>query len=78
MPRSARVLKVLEEAAELTPAERAELAEELKRPPLLPAADLIALFATAPKDPSFADDLELVIRERESIDDVSATSPWDR
>jgi hypothetical protein len=78
MAHSARVLKVLQETATFTSVEKAELAEELKRPTLLPARDLIALFSRVPKDAAFADDLERVIRERESPDDESGTSPWDR
>ena len=40
MPRSARVLKVLEETATFTSAERAELAEELGKPIVFTKADM--------------------------------------
>jgi len=40
MPRSARVKKVLEQAAELTPAEREELAQELGQPLVFTEEDM--------------------------------------
>ena len=40
MARTARVQRILEEAAELTPAERAELAEELAKPIVFTEEDM--------------------------------------
>ncbi len=79
MPRSARVKKVLDEAADLTPAERAELAEELtRRAPLsFTGADLLALWHSMPHDdPSWTDDVEKAIRSQPTIADEP--SPWAR
>jgi hypothetical protein len=78
MPRSARLQKLLEEAADLTPAERNELAVELTRPaPSFTGADLLALWKSVPHpDPGWADDVEKAYRSQPSIADES--SPWER
>jgi hypothetical protein len=72
MPRSARVLKVLEEAAEFTPAERAELAEELAKPIVFTKEDMarqrkairgfLAIPTVAGTDPNASSDKYAVLK----------------
>jgi hypothetical protein len=78
MARSARVQKLLDEAADLTPAERKELAVELTMPVRsFTGADLLALWKSMPHDdPGWADDVEKAYRSQPSIADES--SPWER
>jgi hypothetical protein len=78
MSRSARVQKLIDEAAELTPAERNELAVELTRPARSSTgADLLAVWHSMPHDdPSWADDVEKAYRSQPSIADEP--SPWER
>lgn len=78
MSRSARVKKLLEEAADLTPAERKELAVELTKPAAsFTGADLLELWYSMPHDdPSWADDVEKAYRSQPSIADEP--SPWER
>lgn len=78
MARSARVKKLLEEAADLTPAERNELAVELTTAALsFTGADLLALWHSMPHDdPSWTDDVERAYRSQPSIADEP--SPWER
>ena len=82
---TARVKKVIDEMAELSPAELAELADRFRE--LRAAndqgrgrcgnADLIRFFESHTPDPEFADDIEAGIRERRARAE-DRTSPWDR
>jgi hypothetical protein len=78
MARSARVQKLLDEAADLTPAEKKELAVELTKPePSFTGADLIVLWHSMPHDDSsWADDVEKAYRSQPSIADEP--SFWER
>ena len=78
MARSARVQKILQAAAELTAAERDELAVELNKPAAsFTGADLLTLWHSLPHDDSsWADDVEKAYRSQPSIADEP--SPWER
>jgi hypothetical protein len=82
---TARVKKVIDELAELTAPEMAELVSRL--PELRAAneggrrvcrsADLIRFLENHAPDPEFADDIEAGIRDRRARAE-DRTSPWDR
>jgi hypothetical protein len=83
---TARVKKVIEELAELSPPEMAELVSRFRelravndRGERAPCrnADLIRFFESHTPDPEFADDIEAGIRERRARAE-DRTSPWDR
>ena len=78
MAHSARVRKLLQEAADLSDTERRELALELTKPiPSFTGADLLALWHSLPHDdPSWTDDVEKGYRSQPSIADEP--SPWER
>ena len=82
---TARVKRVIEELAELSPPELAEVVTRLRE--LRPVenagrrvcrnADLIRFFESHAPDPEFADDIEAGICERRARAE-DRTSPWDR
>ena len=82
---TARVKKVIDEMAELSPAELAEVAERFRELKVANdqarracrAADLIRLFESITPDPGFADDIEAGVRERRAMVE-SRVSPWER
>jgi hypothetical protein len=83
---TARVKKVIEELADLSAPEMAELISRFRelravsdRGERAPCrnADLIRFFESHTPDPEFADDIEAGIRERR-VRAESRTSPWDR
>lgn len=82
---TARVKKVIEEMAELSPPELAELAERLKElravsdqgRRVFRGADLLRLLESISPDPEFADDIEAGVRERRAMAE-SRVSPWER
>jgi hypothetical protein len=75
MARNPRVQEML---ADLTPDERAELAEVLARPrDLLPADAFLDLLQRLPKDSGLADDIEAGVRASRATPEASS-SPWDR
>ena len=82
---TARVKKVIEEMAELSPTEMAELVERFRElravndqgRRVCSNADLIHFLSSHPLDPEFADDIEAGVRERRARADDRA-SPWDR
>lgn len=82
---TARVKKVIEEMAGLSPGELAEVADRIRelraggdRGPLAcRAADLSRLFENLVPDPEFADDIEAGVRERRAMAE-SRVSPWER
>ena len=83
---TARVKKVIEDLAELSPPEMAELVSRFRelgavnnRGERAPCrnADLIRFFESHTPDPEFADDIEVGIRERRARAE-DRTSPWDR
>jgi hypothetical protein len=82
---TARVKKVIEEMADLSPPELAELAERLRElravndqgPRVCRGADLVRLFESITPDPGFADDIEAGVRERRAMAE-SRVSPWER
>jgi hypothetical protein len=78
MAHSARVQKLLQEAADLTATERKELALELTKPAAwFTGADLLALWHSMPHDDqSWTDDVEKAYRSQPSIADEP--SPWER
>jgi hypothetical protein len=82
---TARVKKVIEELAELSPPEMAELAARFRELRAVDDggnrvcrnADLIRFLGSHAPDPEFADDIEAGIRERRARAE-DRTSPWDR
>jgi uncharacterized protein YbjT (DUF2867 family) len=82
---TARVKKVIEEMAELSPPELAELAERFQElraindrgRRVFRGADLLRLFESISPDPEFADDIEAGVRERRAMAE-SRVSPWER
>lgn len=82
---TARVKKVIDEMAELSPAELAEVAERFRELKAVNDqgrrvcrnADLIRLFESITPDPEFADDIEAGVRERRAMAE-SRVSPWER
>ncbi|HZL19004.1 MAG TPA: hypothetical protein VFG23_14790 [Polyangia bacterium] len=82
---TARLKKVIEEMADLSPAELAELAERLRELRAVNdqglrvcrGADLVRLFESITPDPEFADDIEAGVRERRAMA-ASRVSPWER
>jgi len=82
---TARVKKVIEEIAEMSPAELAEVADRFRELKVANDerrrggrnADLIRFPESHPPDPEFADDIEAGIRERRARAE-DRTSPWDR
>jgi hypothetical protein len=82
---TARVKKVIEELAELSPPEMAEVVtryrelraanDDARR--LCRNADLVRFLGSHAPDPEFADDIEAGIRERRARAE-DRTSPWDR
>jgi hypothetical protein len=82
---TARVKKVIDEMAELSPAELAEVAERFRELKVANdqdrrvcrGADLIRLFESITPDPEFADDIEAGVRERRAMAE-SRVSPWER
>jgi hypothetical protein len=82
---TARVKKVIDEMAELSPAELAEVAERFRALQVINdqdrrvcrVADLIRLFESITPDPEFADDIEAGVRERRAMAE-SRVSPWER
>ncbi len=80
-----RVKKVIEEMAELSPAEMAELGERFREMRAVNdehrrvcrTADLIRFIDSHPSDPEFADDIEAGVRERRARAE-DRDSPWDR
>ena len=82
---TARVKKVIEEMAELSPSEMAELVERFRELRAVDDqgrrvcrnVDLLRFIDSHPPDPEFADDIEAGVRERRARADDRA-SPWDR
>jgi hypothetical protein len=82
---TARVKKVIEELAELSPPEMAEVTAKLRELGVVQEsarrvchnADLIRFLEGHAPDPEFADDIEAGIRERRSRAE-NRTSAWDR
>lgn len=82
---TARAKKVIDDMAELSPAELAEVAERFRELEVANeqgrrvcrAADLIRLFESITPDPEFADDIEAGVRERRAMAE-SRVSPWER
>ena len=82
---TARVKKVIEEIAEMSPDELAEVAERFRElnvandqgRRVCRSADLIRLFESITPDPEFADDIEAGVRERRAMAE-SRVSPWER
>jgi hypothetical protein len=82
---TARVRKVIDEMAELSPAELAEVAERFRELKVANdqgrrvcrVGDLIRLFESITPDPEFADDIEAGVRERRAMAE-SRVSPWER
>ena len=82
---TARLKKVIEELAELSEPELAELASHLRELHAIQKdsrrfcrnADLIRFLGSHAPDPEFADDIEAGIRERRARAE-DRTSPWDR
>ena len=83
---TARVKKVIEEMADLSPPEMAELVSRFRElravndraeRAVCRNADLIRFFESHTPDPEFADDIEAGIRERRARAE-DRTSPWDR
>ena len=82
---TARVKKVIDEMADLSPAELAEVAERFRELKVANdrgrrvcrGADLIRLFESITPDPEFADDIEAGVRERRAMAE-SRVSPWER
>lgn len=82
---TARVKKVIEELAELSPPEMAEVVTRIRElrsgddngRRVCRNADLIRFFESHAPDPEFADDIEAGIRERRARAE-DRTSPWDR
>ncbi|MES1228332.1 MAG: hypothetical protein ABUL72_06635 [Armatimonadota bacterium] len=82
---TARVKKVIEELAELSPPEMAEVVTRFRElrsvddtgRRVCRNADLIRFLASHAPDPEFADDIEAGIRERRARAE-DRTSPWDR
>jgi len=82
---TARVKKVIEELAELSPPEMAEVVtryrqlrvanDDARR--LCRNVDLVRFLGSHAPDPEFADDIEAGIRERRARAE-DRTSPWDR
>lgn len=82
---TARVKKVIEELAELSPPEMAEVVtryrelraanDDARR--LCRNADLVRFLGSHAPDPEFADDIEAGNRERRARAE-DRTSPWDR
>ncbi len=81
---TARVKKVIEEMAELSPPELAELAQRFQElravndqgRRVCRGADLVRLFESISPDPEFADDIEAGVRERRAMAE-SRVSPWE-
>ena len=82
---TARVTKVIEEMAELSPSEMAELVARFRElravndqgRRVCRNVDLLRFIDSHPPDPEFADDIEAGVRERRARADDRA-SPWDR
>jgi len=82
---TARVKKVVEELAELSPPEMAEVVTRYRELRSMDDsgrrvcrnADLIRFLGSHAPDPEFADDIEAGIRERRARAE-DRTSPWDR
>jgi hypothetical protein len=82
---TARVKKVIEELAELSPLEMAEVATRFRELRTVEEGgrrvcrnlDLIRFLESHAPDPEFADDIEAGIRERRARAEAR-TSPWDR
>ena len=82
---TARVKKVIEELAELSPPEMAEVVTRYRELRSMDDsgrrvcrnADLIRFLGSHAPDPEFADDIEAGIRERRARAE-DRTSPWDR
>ncbi len=82
---TARVKKVIEELAELSPPELAEVVTRLRElraaanadRPVCRNADLVRFLLGRSPDPEFADDVEAGIRERRARAE-DRTSAWDR
>jgi hypothetical protein len=82
---TARVKKVMEELAELSPPEMAEVTAKLRELGVVDGgarrvcrnADLLRFVASHAPDPEFADDIESGIRERRARAE-NRTSAWDR
>ena len=82
---TARVKKVIEELAELSPPEMAEVAARIRELRAVDDggrrvcrnADLSRFLESHAPDPEFADDIETGIRERCARAE-DRTSPWDR
>lgn len=82
---TARVKKVMEELAELSPPEMAEVSAKLRELGVVDGgprrvcrnADLIRFLEGHAPDPEFADDIEAGIRERRARAE-NRTSAWDR
>ena len=79
---TARVKNVIEEMADLSPAERAERLRALRAVNdqalrVCRGVDLVHLFESITTDPEFADDIEAGVRERPAMA-ASRVSPWER
>jgi hypothetical protein len=82
---TARVKKVIEELAELSPPEMAEVVSRYRQlratnddaRRLCRNVDLVRFLGSHAPDPEFADDIEAGIRERRARAE-DRTSPWDR
>lgn len=82
---TARVKKMLDEMAELSPTELEEVVERFRELRALNdhgvrvcrGADLVRLFESITPDPEFADDIEAGVRERRAMAEFRV-SPWER
>ena len=82
---TARVKKVIDEMAELSPTELEEVVERFRELRTLndhgvrvcTGADLMRLLESITPDPDFADDIEAGVRERRAMAE-SRVSPWER